>query len=67
MLETRDRTLLLESLRPPTDYHLRRAVGTSYTLDLISLLTAPLAFTFFDAHDEDGEPVTDPVALLAHV
>ncbi|MCZ0953973.1 MAG: hypothetical protein OXJ56_15500, partial [Rhodospirillaceae bacterium] len=64
MLGTRERTLLLESLRPPTGYRLRRAVGTSYTLDLIALLTAPLAFTFFDAHDEEGAPVTDPVALL---
>ncbi len=64
MLGTRERTLLLESLRPPAGYRLRRAVGTSYRLDLIALLTAPLAFTFFDAHDEDGVPVTDPVALL---
>ena len=64
MLGTRERTLLLENLRPPTGYHLRRAVGTSYTLDLIALLTAPLAFTFFDAHDKDGAPVADPVALL---
>lgn len=64
MLGTRERTLLLESLRPPAGYRLRRAVGTSYTLDLIALLTAPLAFTFFDAHDEDGAPVADPVALL---
>ena len=64
MLGTRERTLLLESLRPPAGYRLRRAVGTSYTLDLIALLTAPLAFTFFDAHDEEGVPVADPVALL---
>ena len=64
MLGTRERTLLLDSLRPPAGYRLRRAVGTSFTLDLIALLTAPLAFTFFDAHDEDGAPVADPVALL---
>ncbi len=64
MLGTRERTLLLESLRPPTGYRLRRAVGTSFTLDLMALLTAPLAFTFFDAHDEKGAPVADPVALL---
>ena len=64
MLGTRNRTLLLDSLRPPAGYRLRRAVGTSFTLDLIALLTAPLAFTFFDAHDEDGAPVADPVALL---
>ena len=64
MLGTRERTLLLENLRPPTGYRLRRAVGTSFTLDLMALLTAPLAFTFFDAHDDDGAPVADPVALL---
>ena len=64
MLGTRDRTLLLESLRPPVGYRLRRAIGTSYRLDLIALLTAPLAFTFFDAHDDDGVPVADPVAVL---
>jgi len=64
MLGTRERTLLLESLRPPVGYRLGRAVGTSYTLDLIALLIAPLAFTFFDVHDEDGAPVADPVALL---
>ena len=64
MLGTRERTLLLESLRPPAGYRLRRAVGTSFTLDLMALLTAPLAFTFFDAHDEDGAPLADPVALL---
>ena len=64
MLGTRERTLLLESLRPPPGHRLRRAVGTSFTLDLMALLTAPLAFTFFDAHDDNGDPVADPVALL---
>ena len=64
MLGTRERTLLLENLRPPAGYRLGRAVGTSFTLDLMALLTAPLAFTFFDAHDEDGTPLADPVALL---
>jgi len=64
MLGTRERTLLLENLRPPAGYRLLRAVGTSFTLDLMALLTAPLAFTFFDAHDEDGAPLADPVALL---
>ena len=64
MLGTRERTLLLDNLRPPAGYRLGRAVGTSFTLDLMALLTAPLAFTFFDAHDEDGAPLADPVALL---
>ena len=64
MLGTRERTLLLESLQPPTGYHLRRAIGTSYTLDLIALLTAPLAFTCFKVHDENDEPLADPVVLI---
>ncbi len=64
MLGTRDRTLLLDCLRPPPGYHLRRVVGTSFSLDLMTLLTVPLAFTFYDAHDEDGAPVADPIALL---
>lgn len=64
MLGMRERTLLLDNLRPPDGYHLRRAVGTSFVLDLMALLTAPLAFAFFDAHDDEGAPVADPVVLL---
>ncbi len=64
MLGTRERTLLLEGLRPPPGYRLRRAVGTSFVLDLMALLTVPLAFTYFDAHDDDGSPISNPVALL---
>ena len=64
MLGTRERTLLLEGLRPPAGYHLRRAVGTSFVLDLMALLTVPLAFTYFDAHDEEGAPTSDAVPLL---
>lgn len=64
MLDTRERSLLLETLRPPVGYSIDRAIGTSYTLDLTTLLTAPLAFTFFNYHDEDGDPTADPVALL---
>lgn len=64
MLGTRERTLLLEGLRPPPGYRLRRAVGTSFVLDLMALLTVPLAFTYFDAHDDEGTPISNPVALL---
>ena len=67
MLNPRDRQLLLECLRPPSGYRLDRAVGTTYSLDLIALLTAPLAFTLFDWEDEQGRPTSDPVALLEAV
>ena len=64
MLAPRNRILLLESLRPPHGYRLDCAVGTSYSLDLMALLTTPLAFTFFDSQDQDGRPNKDPIVLL---
>jgi hypothetical protein len=67
LLETDDRQLLLESLRPPEGYVLDRAVGTTFTLDLLALLTAPTAFTLFELEGEDGRPASDPVALLKAV
>ena len=67
MLRPGDRNLLLESLRPPAGYRLDRAIGTTFTLDLLSLLTTPLAFTFFDWEDQEGRPAADPLALLEAV
>ncbi len=67
MLAPRRRTLLLEALRPPDGYALGHAVGTSFTLDLLALMTAPLAFTFFDWEDEQGRTTADPLALLEAV
>ena len=64
MLDPRDRGLLLEMLRPPSGYRLDFAVATTFSLDLLALLTAPLAFTFFDWEDDEGRPVVDPLALL---
>src|SRR6476646_8984946 len=69
MLEPRDRRLLLESLRPPEGYTLDHGLSTTFSLDLLALLTAPLAFTLFDADaaltpsDRNGPPA-DPLALL---
>lgn len=64
MLEPNHRRHLLESLRPPEGFEFDCAVGTTYTLDLLTLLTAPLAFTLFDCEDDDGRPVADPVAIV---
>jgi hypothetical protein len=64
MLAPKDRTLLLESLRPPPGYRLDAAVSTTFTLDLMALLVAPLAFTFFDWEQDTGEATLDPNALL---
>lgn len=67
MLEPNNRRLLMEALQPPDGYHLDWAVGTTYTLDLMALLTAPVAFAFSDWQDRDGRPTGNPLALLKAV
>ena len=64
MLRPENRNLFLDSMRPPPGYTFDRAVGTTFTLDLLSLLITPLAFTFFDWEDRDGRPTAEPLALL---
>lgn len=71
MLDPRGRQLLLSSLRPPDGFRFDCAVGTTYSLDLIALLTTPLAFAMFDWQGDDGkltanpsDPAADPLALL---
>ena len=64
MLDPEGRHLLLDALRPPPGYELDMAVGTTYTLDLYALLSAPVAFAMFDREAEDGSPRLDPIAAL---
>ena len=64
MLEPDARHLLLDTLRPPPRYSLDIAVGTTYSLDLLALMTAPVAFALFDRHRHDGSPIDDPIATL---
>lgn len=71
MLDPRGGQLLLASLRPPDGFNFDCAVGTTYSLDLIALLTTPLAFAMFDWQDDQGRlaagpgtPTADPLALL---
>ena len=56
MLEPRERMLLTTALRAPDGHDLDLAVGTTYSLDLLTLLTVPLSFAWFDCRgDEDGD------------
>ncbi len=48
MLDPRDRGVLLEALRPPDGYVVDSAIATTFSLDLVALLTAPLAFSLYD-------------------
>ncbi len=67
MLEPNSRRLLMESLQPPPNFRLDWAVGTTYSLDLMAMLSAPVAFAFSDYQDRDGKPTTEPLALLKAV
>lgn len=64
MLEPRDRQLLFETLQPPDGFRFDQGIGTTYTLDLLALLMAPLAFTFFEQQGEDGRPAVDSLEIL---
>jgi len=66
MLDPQERHLFLESLRPTEGYTLSGAIGTTYSLDLFSLLLAPVGFFLFDLDETAGRPdVGAPVLLEA--
>jgi hypothetical protein len=54
VLEPDDRHPLLDALQPPAGFELDRAVGTTFSLDLQALLTAPVAFALFEAKETDA-------------
>lgn len=64
MLEPNDRELYFEALRPPPGFDLDLAVGTTYSLDLHTLLALPLALSLYGWDGEPEEFLRDPVALL---
>ena len=64
MLEPNHRTLLHEALLPPAGYKLGGAIATTYSLDLLTLLTTPLSFAMFEQRTEDGRIKADVVALI---
>lgn len=64
MLDARTRQVYLDALRPPIGFSLDRAVGTTYSLDLQTLLTVPLGFAMLDWENASGKLTLDPVAVL---
>jgi hypothetical protein len=64
MLDPQDRVVLMEALSPPEGFALDEGIATTYSLDLITLLSAPLAFTLFEWEDDQGQPTSNPVLLL---
>jgi hypothetical protein len=64
MLEPRERMLLTTALRPPDGHELDFAVGTTYSLDLLTMLTVPLSFAWFDRRGDDDVDETESVEVL---
>jgi hypothetical protein len=64
MLEPQDRRMLLDVLRPPPGCELDFALGTTYSLDLLAMLTAPLGFTLYSMDDAPERALESGDALL---
>ena len=64
MLPPNQRELYLSALRPPPGFQLDRAIGTTYSLDLLTLLSLPLSFALLDITNSEGKLDRNPVALL---
>lgn len=61
MLDPGAREALTEQLRPPAGYRLSHAVGTTFTLDMISALAVPLSFV--RGSGEDPSNAVEPPRL----
>lgn len=63
ILGPKERMKLMEQFRPPQGFRLDCVIGTTFSLDLLSLLMAPLAMVMFEHEDKD-EALKDPTAML---
>ena len=63
MLDPSARHVYLDALRPPPDFQLDRAVATTFSLDLLTLLAAPLSFALFEC-DHAEQALANPIAVL---
>jgi len=66
MLAPDQRELFLDALRPPEGYQFDRGVGTTFTLDLLTLLLTPLSLALLEVSDPESA-LNDPVLLLEGV
>lgn len=63
MLDPNSRLVYLEAIHPPAGYKLDRAIATTFSLDLLSLLMAPLSLVFSE-HGDQTDLLRDPIAFL---
>lgn len=63
MLNPGSRQVYLEQLRPPAGYVLDRAIATTFSLDLLTLLMAPLSMALHECQSKE-DALKNPVAVL---
>jgi hypothetical protein len=63
MLDPHERTLYLDALRPPSGYKLDQAIATTFSLNLLTLLSVPLSFAKFELNKKE-EILNNPVTIL---
>lgn len=64
LLSPQDRTALVAALRPPPGFALHTAIGTTYSLDLVAMLSAPVGFTFFELEGDASFGEQAPLEML---
>lgn len=67
MLRPTERKHFFELLRPPEGYGLNFAIGTTFSLDLTTLLTLPIGFAFLDYDGNEANENQDPLLILESV
>ncbi|MFQ5855748.1 MAG: hypothetical protein ACE5LU_08925 [Anaerolineae bacterium] len=63
MLNPDQRELFFDAVRPPDGYRFDRGLGTTFSLDLMTLLITPLSLALMDVADP-AEALRAPLALL---
>jgi len=62
MLRPDSRLLYLDALRPPQGYTFDRGIGTTFSLDLLSLLFAPLSLALHETRVD--KELNYPIVIL---
>jgi len=63
MFEPDNRSLLLSALRPPLGYRFDRGIATTYTMDFLSALSAPLALAGYWVADNVETQHVDHISI----
>ncbi len=63
MISPEKRHLFRNALRPPEGYYFDCGIGTTFSLDLVTLLVVPLSLALLDVADSE-QVIRDPLILL---